>query len=42
MAELRKVFADTLARMMDQNKDVVYLEADLGGAIGTTRLFREY
>lgn len=42
MAELRKVFADTLARMMDQNKDVVYLEADLGGAIGTTRLFQEY
>ena len=42
MAELRKVFADTLARMMDQNTDVVYLEADLGGAIGTTRLFREY
>ena len=42
MAELRKVFADTLARMMDQNADVVYLEADLGGAIGTTRLFQEY
>ena len=42
MAELRKVFADTLARMMDQNTDVVYLEADLGGAIGTTRLFQEY
>lgn len=42
MAELRKVFADTLARMMDQNMDVVYLEADLGGAIGTTRLFQEY
>ena len=42
MAELRKVFADTLAGMMDQNPDVVYLEADLGGAIGTTRLFKEY
>lgn len=33
--ELRKVFAETLQSLMKENRNVVYLEADLGGAIGT-------
>lgn len=37
--ELRKVFAETLEELMRENKDVIYLEADLAGAIGTTGLF---
>lgn len=40
--ELRKVFAETLGMLMDENKDVVYLEADLAGAIGTTGLFKTH
>lgn len=40
--ELRRIFADTLQQLMERNKNVVYLEADLGGAIGTTQLFRQY
>lgn len=40
--ELRKVFAETLGMLMDENKDVVYLEADLAGAIGTTGLFKSH
>lgn len=38
--ELRKAFAQTLEALMDQDKNVVYLEADLGGAIGTSKLFQ--
>lgn len=37
--ELRKVFAETLEELMKENKDIIYLEADLAGAIGTTGLF---
>ena len=37
--ELRKVFAETLEELMRENKDVIYLEADLAGAIGTAGLF---
>ena len=33
--EMRGVFVETLQEMMDQNKKVVALEADLGGASGT-------
>lgn len=40
--ELRKVFCETLRRLMTENQDVVYLEADLGGAIGTSALFRDF
>lgn len=40
--ELRKVFAETLEALMEENPDVVYLEADLAGAIGTTGLFRSH
>ncbi|MDD3337544.1 MAG: transketolase C-terminal domain-containing protein [Lachnospiraceae bacterium] len=40
--ELRKVFGDTLKTLMQENKDVVYLEADLAGAIGTSGLIKEY
>lgn len=40
--ELRKVFAETLGMLMDENKDVVYLEADLAGAIGTAGLFKTH
>lgn len=40
--ELRKVFAETLGMLMDENKNVVYLEADLAGAIGTTGLFKSH
>lgn len=37
--ELRKVYAETLEEMMRENGDIIYLEADLAGAIGTTGLF---
>ena len=40
--ELRKIFGETLGTLMDENKDVVYLEADLAGAIGTTGLFQSH
>ncbi len=40
--ELRKVFCDTLDSLMSGNRDVVYLEADLAGAIGTGELFSKY
>lgn len=40
--ELRKVFAGTLGELMEKDRNVVYLEADLAGAIGTTALFKEY
>lgn len=42
MAELRKVFAETLEELMKKNQDVVYLEADLAGAIGTSHLFQKF
>lgn len=42
MKELRKVFAETLEELMTENPDVVYLEADLAGAIGTSSLFQKY
>ena len=37
--ELRKVFAETLEELMRGNRDIIYLEADLAGAIGTAGLF---
>lgn len=42
MAELRKVFADTMAEMMEKDPEVVYLEADLAGAIGTGHLMKQF
>lgn len=42
MAELRKVFAETLEELMKKKQDVVYLEADLAGAIGTSHLFQKF
>lgn len=36
--ELRKVFVETLQSMMDENPNVLALEADLGGASGFTSL----
>lgn len=42
MAELRKVFAETLEDLMKKKQDVVYLEADLAGAIGTSYLFQKF
>ncbi|MDO4273711.1 MAG: transketolase C-terminal domain-containing protein [Eubacteriales bacterium] len=42
MTELRTVFAETLAELMENNRDVVYLEADLAGALGTTSLFKTF
>ena len=40
--ECRKIFCTTLREMMEANRDVVYLEADLAGAIGTAGLFDEF
>ncbi len=40
--ECRIVYLDTLRSLMQENKDVVYLEADLAGALGTTPLFAEF
>ena len=39
MKELRKVFAETLGELMKNDRNVIYLEADLAGAIGTAGLF---
>lgn len=36
--ELRKVFVETLDKLMDEDSKVVLCEADLGGASGTTNL----
>ena len=35
MAELRKVFYQTIAELMKKDDRVVYLDADLAGALGT-------
>lgn len=40
--ELRKVFVDTVNDLMDENKDVVILEADLGGASGSTATLKKH
>lgn len=42
MAELRKVFYQTIAELMKKDDRVVYLDADLAGALGTAELFREF
>lgn len=39
--ELRKVFSETLRQLMENDPNTVYLEADLGGAIGTAKLLKE-
>ncbi len=39
--ELRAVLADTLQELMENNPDIMYLEADLGGAIKTAKLLKE-
>ncbi len=36
--EMRKVFVQTLEEMMDENKKVIALEADLGGASGFAKM----
>lgn len=38
---LRRVFASTLLELMEHSQDVMYLEADLAGAIGTAELFEK-
>lgn len=40
--ELRGVFVETLRNLMEGNRDIVYLEADLAGAIGTAGLFSDF
>ena len=40
--ELRKVLAKTLQKLMTENREVVYLEGDLAGAIGTDGLFAAF
>lgn len=40
--ELRAVFAETLEELMKNDQNVVYLEADLAGAIGTTSLLSSF
>ena len=42
MTELRKVFANTMNKMMTDDSEVVYLEADLAGAIGTVQLLEQF
>ena len=42
MAELRKVFYDVAADLMTKDKNVVYLDADLAGALGTAGLFQSF
>ena len=40
--ELRKVLADELRSMMEENRNIIYMEADLGGALGTGDLFSDF
>ncbi|MEI3411947.1 MAG: hypothetical protein V8Q57_00985 [Blautia sp.] len=40
MEELRKVFYHTMAELMHENQQVIYLDADLAGAMGTAGLFQ--
>lgn len=40
--ELRKVLADELRSMMEENRNIIYMEADLGGALGTGDLFYDF
>ncbi|MCI8885063.1 MAG: transketolase family protein [Dorea sp.] len=40
--ELRKVLADELRSMMEENRNIIYMEADLGGALGTGDLFADF
>lgn len=42
MEELRKVFYHTMAELMHENQQVIYLDADLAGAMGTAGLFQEF
>lgn len=42
MAELRKVFYNSMSELMNENPQVVYLDADLAGAMGTAALFQEF
>lgn len=40
--ELRKVFKNTLEELIENNRNIVYLENDLAGAIGTDSTLKEY
>lgn len=42
MAELRNIFYHTISELMKKNARIVYLDADLAGALGTVGLFREF
>lgn len=42
MAELRNVFYHTMGELMKENAGIVYLDADLAGALGTGGLFEEF
>lgn len=42
MAELRKVFYNTISELMKEDSSIVYLDADLAGALGTAKLFSEF
>jgi len=39
---MREAFAEGLMEAMKRNRDVVYLEADLAGALGTGNVFKRY
>ena len=40
--EMRAVLKSSLAEFMKESKDVIYLEADLAGALGTTSLMKDF
>ena len=40
--ELRKVLACELRSMMEEDRNIIYMEADLGGALGTGSLFEDF
>lgn len=42
ITEMRGVFVETLQEMMEQNKKVIALEADLGGASGFSKIKKRY
>lgn len=40
--EMRKVFCDTLMELAEKNKDIIVLDADLMGAMGTKPFLQKF
>ena len=42
MTELRNIFYKIISDLMKENSQIVYLDADLAGALGTAGLFEKF